>query len=167
MFRRIVIAILGLMLVVLLVFTGLQDRTVLVIEEQSSGLQHELYPLDDQFVLSYIHSVLLTPVDEHFIITEDNALILQKTVYESFGVGLPYEQINDADFEIIDGKFILYLERQFESLNMIISPIPKHSITVNGETFQFNEMLEIKDQSIKIYIIEKKVFKIGNYSVAL
>ncbi len=167
MFRRVVITILGLILVVLLVFTGLQDRTVLIVEEQSSGVRHELYPLDDQFVLSYIHSVLLTPVDEHFIITEDNALILQKTVYESFGVGLPYEQVNDEDFEIIDGKFILYLERRFESLNMMISPIPKHSITVNGETFQFNEMLELQDQSIRIYTIDKKVFKIGNYSVVL
>lgn len=167
MYRRVVIAIFGFLLVVLLVFTGLQDRTVLIIEEQSSGLQHELYPVDDQFVLIYIHSVLLTPVEEHFIISEDNALILQKTVYESFGVGLPYEQINDADFEIIDGKFILYLERQFKSLNMIISPIPKHSITVNGETYQFNEMLELQDQSIKIYSIDKKVFKIGNYSVVL
>ncbi len=167
MFRRIVIAILGLILGVLLVFTGLQDRTVLIVEEQSSGVQHELYPADDHFVLSYVHSVLLTPVDEYFIITEDNDLILQKTVYESFGVGLPYEQINDADFEIVDGKFILYLERQFKSLNMIISPIPKHSITVNGETFQFNEMLEVQEQSIKIFTIDKKVFKIGNYSVVL
>lgn len=167
MYRRIVIAILGLILGMLLVFTGLQDRTVLIIEEQSSGVQHELYPVEDQFVLSYIHSVLLTPVDEHFIITEDNTLVLQKTVYESFGVGLPYEQINDADFEIIDGKFILYLERQFESLSMIISPIPMHSITVNGETFHFNVMLEKQEEAIKIYTIDKKVFKIGNYSVVL
>lgn len=167
MSRRIVIAILGLILVVLFVFTGLQDRTVLVVEEQSSGVQHEFYPTNDQFVLSYIHSVLLTPVDEHFIISEDNDLILQKTVYESFGVGLPYEQINDEDFEIMDGKFILYLERQFQSLSMIISPIPKHSITINGETIQFNEMLEQQDQFIRIYIIDKKIFKIGNYSVVL
>lgn len=159
--------VLGLMLLVLLVITGLQDQTVLVIEEEASGLVHEYYPKEDEFVLSYVHSVLLTPVDEYFIITNDNALILQKTVYESFGVGLPYEQINDAAFEIVDGKFILYLEREFKSIHMIISPIPKHSITVNGETFEFNDMLALDEQFIKIYTYDKKVFKIGNYSVAL
>ena len=140
---------------------------MLVIEDKAGGVYKTFLPKDNHFVLGYIHSVLLTPADEYFYITEQNTLLLQKTIYESFGVGLPYEQINDSDFEIVDGKFILYIEREMPSLNMIISPIPKHTITVNNELINIIEFLNDKTVSIKIYVIEKNVFEIGNYHIIL
>jgi hypothetical protein len=139
-------------------------------EEQKTGKKISFQPIDGLFELGYTHSVLLTPVDEFFTINENNDLILQKTIYESFGVGLPYEQMEDADFEIVDGKFILYLNRQFNTLNMVISPIPKHSITVNGETKYISALFGDSDEEsrnntyiIKIYAIRKKVFNFGNF----
>ena len=174
--------ILGLTLLVTLVFTGLHERTVVVVEDQKTGESKMLFPDGNHFELGYIHSVLLTPVDEFFEITEDKKLVLQKTVYESFGVGLPYEQLSDSDFEIIDGKFILYLKRNFDVVNMVVSPIPKHTITVNGHVHNildlFDETNDSTDnstifvteehaRSIKIYVETKKVFEIGSYQVVL
>lgn len=154
----------------ILLFTGIEERTVLVIEDQKTGEKHLFYPMDSLFALGYTHSVLLTPVDEFFTINENNDLVLQKTIYESFGVGLPYEQLEDTDFEIVDGKFILYVNRQFETLNMIISPIPKHSITVNGETKYITALFSDSDEdirnntyNIKIYAIRKKVLQFWNF----
>lgn len=189
MIRKVVILGLSLILVAILIFTGLQERNVLVIEEQKTGEKQLFFPVEGQFELGYTHSVLLTPVDEYFEIDEQNQLILQKTIYESFGVGLPYEQIEDASFEIVEDKFILYLERKFESLNMVISPIPKHTITVNGEMHYITElfseeMVEVGSEAfqkiidseegrlenthvIKIYSIKKRVFEIGNFQVVL
>ena len=189
MIRKIVILGLSLILAVILVFTGLQERDVLVVEEQKTGEKHLFFPVDGHFELGYTHSVLLTPVDEYFEINEQNELILQKTIYESFGVGLPYEQIEDASFEIVEDKFILYLERSFESVDMVISPIPKHTITVNGEIHYITElfseeMVEVGSEAfqkiiksdegrlknthiIKIYAIQKRVFEIGNFQVVL
>lgn len=189
MIRKVVIIALSLILVSILLFTGLKEKTVLIVEEQKTGEKHMFYPTDGLFELGYTHSVLLTPVDEFFLINEENDLILQKTIYESFGVGLPYEQLEDADFEIVDGKFILYLDRHFDTINMVISPIPKHTITVNGETKYFTELFSEEriivgseayekiissDEGrldnthiIKIYAIRKKVFLIGNFQVVL
>ena len=189
MFRKSIIGLLSICLLVILVMTGLQERTVIIIEDQKSGEKHSLFPSDNYFELGYIHSVLLTPVDEYFEIDKDNNLILQKTVYESFGVGLPYEQMSDAEFEIVDGKFILYMDRKFEKVNMIASPIPKHSITVNGEKIYIAELfskesIDVTSESFKklikndverqkythdliIHVIKKKVFEIGNYHVVL
>ncbi|HAS74514.1 MAG TPA: hypothetical protein DCS67_10250 [Clostridiales bacterium UBA8960] len=189
MIRKVVIIALSLILVAILLFTGMKERTVLILEEQKSGEKHVFYPADGLFELGYTHSVLLTPVDEFFSINAQNDLILQKTIYESFGVGLPYEQLEDTDFEIIEGKFILYLNRTFETINMVISPIPKHTITVNGETSYITELFSedtiivgseafekiiSSDEGrlnnthiIKIYAIRKKVFLIGNFQVVL
>lgn len=189
MIRKIVIIGFSLILVAILLFTGLKDKTVLIVEEQKTGDRRMFYPADGQFELGYTHSVLLTPVDEFFSINEHNDLILQKTIYESFGVGLPYEQLEDASFEIVEGKFILYLDRKFDTLNMVISPIPKHTITVNGETSYITELfseetIEVGSEAfqkiiesdegrlnnthiIKIYAIRKKVFLIGNFQIVL
>ncbi len=189
MFRKSLIGVLSILLLAVLIFTGLQERTIIIIEDQKSGEKHTLFPKDNHFELGYIHSVLLTPVDEYFEIDENNNLILQKTIYESFGVGLPYEQMSDAEFEIVDGKFILYMDRTFEKVNMIASPIPKHSITVNGEKIYIAELfsketidvtsdafkLQIKDDierkkythDLVIRAVTKKVFEIGNYHVVL
>ena len=174
--------ILGLTLLVTLVLTGLHERTILIVEDQKTGETKMFFPDNNHFELGYTHSVLLTPVDEFFEITDDKKLILQKTIYESFGVGLPYEQLNDTDFEIIDGKFILYLKRNFDVVNMVVSPIPKHTITVNGKVQYILDLFSNADQmsettagaetekqarSIKIYVVTKKVFEIGNYQVVL
>lgn len=182
MIRKIIIMMLGLTLLVTLVLTGLHERTILIVEDLKTGESKMLFPESNHFELGYIHSVLLTPVDEFFEITEDKKLMLQKTIYESFGVGLPYEQLSDADFEIIDGKFILYLKRQFDVVNMVVSPIPKHTITINGESHYIldlfdesgqstqsnsSEVSEKQARSIKIYVVTKKVFEIGNYQVVL
>lgn len=169
MVRKIIIMILGLTLFVTLILTGLHEHTIVVVEDQKTGETKKFFPDNNAFELGYIHSVLLTPVDEFFEITEDKGLLLQKTVYESFGVGLPYEQVNDSDFEIIDGKFVLYLKRKLDVINMVISPIPKHTITVNGEVHNILDLFDEMDQSriIKIYVEKKKVFEIGNYQVVL
>ena len=189
MIRRIVIIGFSIILVAILLFTGLKEKTVIVVEEQKTGDRRMFYPHEDRFELGYTHSVLLTPVDEYFSIDAQNDLILQKTVYESFGVGLPYEQLEDTEFEIIEDKFILYLDRKFDTLDMVISPIPKHTITVNDETFYITELfsaetIEIGSEAfqkviesdegrlknthiIKIYAIRKKVFLIGNFQIVL
>ncbi|OJV64428.1 MAG: hypothetical protein BGO41_12475 [Clostridiales bacterium 38-18] len=189
MLRKVIIGLLSIILLVMLVFTGLHERTVIIIEDIKTGEQRDFFPKDDQFILGYTHSVLLTPVEEYFEVDKNNNLILQKTIYESFGVGLPYEQDTDADFEIVDGKFILYLNRTFEQVNMIASPIPKHLIKVNGESTYIAAMFSKEDidvtsdafkalikedeerekytHDIKIYAIKKKVFEIGNYHVVL
>jgi len=189
LFRKVIIGLLSALLLVILVLTGLHERTVVIIENIKTGEQHDFFPEDDHFILGYTHSVLLTPVEEYFEIDKNNNLILQKTIYESFGVGLPYEQMNDAEFEIVDGKFILYMDRTFEKVNMIASPIPKHSITVNGEKIYIAELFSkepidvtsdafkvlLKDDverskythDLVIRVITKKVFEIGNYHVVL
>lgn len=159
-----------LLIITLITITNLtiiNTANILIIEDEKSGIYKEFICNNNEFILAYTHSVLLTPVKEFFVIKENNKLMLRKTIYESFGVGLPYEQENDEDFEIMDGKFILHCREEFNEINMIVSPIPNHEIIVNGTVYNLIEIINNKTKSIRIHSTEKKILKIKNKIIIL
>ena len=129
----------------------IKQTNILVVEDVITGKVTEIPVPSNHFVLGYIHSVLLTPAEEFFFIDEQQQLNLQKTIYESFGVGLPYSQREDWEFEIVDGKFILYRDRTMDSINMIISPIPDHWIEVDDKKYEIIDLVSEPGDAIKIY----------------
>ncbi len=158
--RRIIIGVALLCLIVgIFISSTIQKTNILVIEDVISGKITEIPAPDNTFVLGYIHSVLLTPAEEYFFIDNQQQLNLQKTIYESFGVGLPYSQREDWEFEIVDGKFILYVDRTMASINMIISPIPDHWIEVGGETYQLIDLITTPEDAIRITAKQGYSFK--------
>jgi hypothetical protein len=140
----------------------ISEGNILLVDNIDNGDQWKIVLEDDAFILGYTHSVLLTPAEEYFTVNEDKALILQKTVYESFGVGLPYEQENDSDFEIVDGKFILYLEREFKEINMVISPIPDHWIGVGNRKYELVDIATDEGAKILIHVEKRQILKLGD-----
>lgn len=140
---------------------SLEKIKMIEITDREDNILKELYPENNEFTLSYIHSVLLTPADEIFTIS-NGSMKLIKTVYESFGVGLPCTQEKDSDFEIIDGKFILYRDRVFDNIGMVISPIPKHKITVNNIDYDLYEITGHEELAINIHTKEKYILRFGN-----
>lgn len=159
-----------LVIIVLITITNLTmiyTSNILIIEVDESEIYKEFICDNNEFILAYTHSVLLTPVEEYFVIKENNKLMLRKTIYESFGVGLPYEQENDDDFEIIGDKFILNCSEEYSEINMIISPIPNHEIIINGKVYNLFEIINEEIKSIRIHSEEKKIIKIGNKIIIL
>ena len=138
----------------------IQQSNILVVEDVITGKQTEIPVPSDRFVLGYIHSVLLTPAEEYFFIDNEQQLNLQKTIYESFGVGLPYSQTEDWEFEIVDGKFILYIDRTMASINMIISPIPGHWIEAEGEKYELIDLISEPEDAIRIYAKQGYTFNL-------
>lgn len=99
---------------------------------------------DRRFVLSFIHSVQKTPVHEFFFISSDNKLVLDKTTYHSLGVGLPFSE-DEGKFINKNGEFILNMHREFESIPIRVSPIPKHSITIGGKEYPLLNFVNPED----------------------
>ncbi len=159
--RKFVLGIVVLCLGIGLVISStLKQSNILVIEDVITGKVTELPAPSNTFVLGYIHSVLLTPAEEYFFIDNKQQLNLQKTIYESFGVGLPYSQEEDWEFEIVDGKFILYVDRTMEQINMIISPIPDHWIAVEDKRYQLIDLVSAPEDAIRIYSKKGYTFKL-------
>jgi len=112
-----------------------ESTKVLLIASERENVKQTIIVPQRKFTLSYIHSVQKTPVYEVFEIAEDNRLILIETTFSSLGVGLPYTQENGY-FRNEQGKFKLTgLNREFTSIPIRVSPIPKHTITVGEKTF--------------------------------
>ncbi|HHX23787.1 MAG TPA: DUF1850 domain-containing protein [Thermoanaerobacterales bacterium] len=112
----------------------LEKTKVLIIESETENIKHTIKIPQKKFTLSYIHSVQKTPVYEVFEIDEDNKLILKETTFSSLGVGLPFTEENGV-FRNEQGKFKLTgLNREFTSIAIRVSPIPKHTIIIGENT---------------------------------
>lgn len=89
------------------------------------------YP-GDTFSLRFIHSVQKTPVVENFRITSGGRLELQSTVYQSFGVGLPF-LASEGQFAIVGDKFVLQnMGRVFRRISLRTGPEAQLTMLYRG-----------------------------------
>lgn len=93
---------------------------------------------DGRFEHVFIHSVHQTPVEEKFRIElQDGAprLHLYELRYQSQGVGMPSDA--EGGYRLEGGTFILAMDRSFERLPIMVSPVAGHGITIGGAPTPF------------------------------
>lgn len=151
--KKLIVYLIILLTIYFVISCNIRKEKVLVIQDKTSNKKVEYYLPNCNFSLGYQHSVMKTPVEEFFYINEHNQIILEKIVYESYGVGTPFLK-EEGELEIIDGKYILKINRTFKEINMIISPIPNHWLTIGEEKHELNDILEKPNSSIKIHIYQ-------------
>ena len=103
------------------------------------------------FSLAYTHSVQKTPVVENFKVNPGPMLLLQSTVYQSLGVGLPFLP-EEGKLTIVEDKFVLSgIDRQFKELNLISLPLAEQALIYKGKRYKFSHSFSPGEQiSIKI-----------------
>lgn len=150
---KLMVIILILLALYFVISCNLRKTKVLVIEDNTNHQKFEYNLPNRNFSLGYTHSVLKTPVEEFFYINENNQIVLEKIVFESYGVGTPFLE-EEGELEVVDGKFVLKIDRVLDNINMIISPIPNHWISISDNKYYFNDILDKPNSSIKISIYE-------------
>ncbi|RQD67427.1 MAG: DUF1850 domain-containing protein [Tindallia sp. MSAO_Bac2] len=93
--------------------------------------------LNDEFQVSYTHSVEKTPVVEHYRIMPDKRILLTEMVYQSYGAGLPTDK--DYDYEIFEDSFRLY------NINKVSSALVYRT---DPQTLDLDMRLIFDDESI-------------------
>jgi hypothetical protein len=133
---RFKLTIMGVLILIgfVVIGCGITTEKVLVLQDVKRGLEHRIAAPESVFTLGFIHSVHHTPVYEVIHILKDNTLMLEEVRYSSLGVGMPFDH-EGGTFENTDGKFVLRFQRKFNSINISVSPIPEHTITVGGKTY--------------------------------
>lgn len=119
----------------------------LVIRDVEQNTQKVIPVPERKFVLSFIHSVQKTPVYEIFYIEDNNKLTLRETKYYSLGVGLPFNEVN-SKFSNDEGEFDLKFTRDFDSIPIRVSPIPKHEINIGGKVYPLTVFVKPEDLMI-------------------
>ncbi len=124
------------------------------------------------FIISYTHSVNKGRVHDYYQ-CDKGMLVLQKTVFVSYGAGIPEASETDgALFEITDdGYVITNLNRRLEKLVMAVGVIAEHAISLcSNADRQDNEVLlktlfapqtslivEIKKVPILVYLFSRHI----------
>jgi hypothetical protein len=115
----------------------------------------------DNLTIDYTHSVQKTPVKEIFKFSKDNRLIMYKTIYQSYGVGLPYLPTEGKFEQKDDGKFILYMNRPFNSIPLRTGLEAKPKLYHNNVEYKVysiynpGTLLIIKEEKFYEYLITK------------
>ena len=132
------------------------------------------------FIISYTHSVNKGRVKDYYTIKDDYTLLCDKSVFLSYGAGIPEPQdFPDAVFSVTsEGYTITNINRNLKKLTMAVGIIANHSITilnsnvVNSQT-EFSDSkeffltdffepqtsinLQIKRVSLIKYLTSKKI----------
>lgn len=145
------------LLITLFLLFHLKGAYLLEITDLTNKKTYSYELVDKSFSLGYTHSVMKTEAEEFFIV-EDRDMRLIKTEYSSYGVGLPFLP-EEGSLELKDGKMILKTDRKFKNINMVISPIAKHYLRVNGKKYRLSEDI-LGDKPTKISITIKKIYRL-------
>ena len=74
--------------------------------------------IGDTWYIEFLHSVQKTPVQEYFLVRGKNDLLLEKTIYQSMGVGLPFMASEGKLKTTGDGHFLLEMHREYQTLKL-------------------------------------------------
>ena len=97
-------------------------------------------PKNAMFGIRFIHSVAKSPVEEWFSIQQDG-LVLQKTVYNDFGAGLPYQPEAGQTMEFTSGHITISgYNRKFQKFDVRVGRIAEHTLLLPKENTTYEEL---------------------------
>lgn len=91
------------------------------------------FPVRDgeAFAIRYIHSVALTPVEDYFLVS-GKEIVLDKTVYQDFGAGLPHLPQKGQTMSTENGHIILSgINRKFSSFDLRVGRVADHTLLLD------------------------------------
>jgi len=121
-------------------------RSSLTIAEEPAGRLVFAEPAGtgDSFAIRFIHSVHRTPVEELYRIAANGDMVLERVVYESYGVGNPSQAEPGQSFRIEDGKLIIErFDRRFDVIRLRVGQkVADHELIAFGRAIPLAELAE-------------------------
>ena len=117
-FLRLKIIILLLAIASGLLFWYANQLILAIIPDNGQKQHYFKTSIGDTWYIEFIHSVQKTPVQEYFLVRGKNDLLLEKTIYQSMGVGLPFMASEGKLKTTGDGHFLLEMHREYQTLKL-------------------------------------------------
>lgn len=127
-------------------------RMNLVVEDKDHRLlqRWDIRP-GSEFLITYTHSVNKSPVDEYFQIRDDYSMVLAKTAFRSFGVGIPSELAAGEELRSFPDRMeIVNINRVIPQIVLAVGTIANHQITVGGHRMKMTDFAR-PQQTVRIY----------------
>ncbi|MFD1395517.1 DUF1850 domain-containing protein [Kroppenstedtia eburnea] len=134
--------------------------TTLTLSSNKEGTSLWSHPVSpgDRFIIRFTHSVDKTDVDEVIRVGKED-LIIDSTVYQSFGAGLPSTLHGEETMELEDGKMrIDHLNRPQKSIDLFIGQVvANHRLVVDGKVIPLKK-LSPPGTSVRLSVERENLF---------
>lgn len=96
----------------------------------------------DSFSISYIHSVNKSPVEDMFYIDSDYNTVLTKSIFRSFGAGMPSTVEDGGRYVYFKDRIELTdINRKIDSLLLFAGVIADHHFRMKGKDIKLIELV--------------------------
>lgn len=155
------VAVVAGLIICLFTIISLHTSTYLIIREYNGVGNNQVLmipvALDDPVAIEYTHSVFKTQVRDVFKIVEPELLMLEETIYESMGIGLPTN--TTYEFSLTDGKFhIRGINKAMEDILLRVGRIANHMLLVREKRISLKEYFS-PQTLLKITAEKKHVYQ--------
>ena len=127
--------------IVSLLYVPFAQRLVIVEEKTGRILYAENVRYGDTFTITYIHSVNKSPVDDIFEIQPDYSIMLRKTVFRSFGAGVPFELEEQQVLNTYEDRIeIDNINRHIAQYLLFVGTTADHVFSMHGRSIHLNQL---------------------------
>ncbi|NLM00520.1 MAG: DUF1850 domain-containing protein [Treponema sp.] len=118
----------------------------LIVSNVENSQQKIVFDCNKQgrFIISYTHSVNKGRVKDCYFFSKNGILNLEKTIFSSYGAGIP-EPNSDEKFVVTEeGLEIQKINKQFKSFQMSVGVEAKHAIECNGKIYYLTRFFPVQ-----------------------
>jgi len=108
----------------------------------------------DRFSIIYTHSVNKSPVEDQFIIDDEYKIMLFKSIFKSFGAGIPATSDNGIRFEFFKDRIEVLYNRRIDKFLLSIGTIADHRFVMDGKNIRLSEL---SDPQSSVYFTTDKI----------
>lgn len=93
------------------------------------------------FSIRYIHSVNKSPVEDFFVIGESGEIILEKTVFMSFGAGVPASSDDGGSLKVYDDRIeATGINRRIDNFLLFVGVTAEHRFKMERDEFLLRQI---------------------------
>lgn len=132
-----------LLILAALLFLPASKQLIITDEETGDILYAARVRAGDCFSLKYIHSVNKSPVEDVFEIADDNSIVLRKTVFLSFGAGVPTEAEDGQVFDLKDDRVeISNIDRPVSNFLLKVGTVADHTLCIGERQIRLDSLAD-------------------------
>ncbi len=158
--KRIAILFL-LMLFFLIMMFPIFPHLVVLDGETNKMLYHIPVRIEEQFIIHYIHSIHLTPVDEIYHVNANMQIVVDEVHFDTYSVGMPSELNAGETIELKDGKIMIKnMNRSLPYIDLRIGQvIANHQLIIKNQTIQMSDIAP-PGSWIRLKMVKLNIFKL-------
>lgn len=93
------------------------------------------------FSIRYIHSVNKSPVEDFFVIGDGGDIILEKTVFMSFGAGVPAASDDGGKLDVYDDRIeVTGINRRIDNFLLFVGVTAEHRFKMDRDEFLLRQI---------------------------